>query len=63
MKKYNIQNYIRYKEDISVSNDDLVTYAVKLMIENKLLNLLVKDSGSIIRAKNILRYYYEKVLE
>jgi len=56
-----VYNFIRYKNEISVSSADLVSNTIKLMIEYKLLNLLVRDTNSIIRAKTILRHYNDKV--
>lgn len=55
-----VYNFIRYKDDVSVVNNDFVTKAIQLMVENKILNLLVKDTQSIIRAKNILRHYHDR---
>lgn len=55
-----VYNFIRYKDEVSVISSDDATKAINIMIENKILNLLVKDTCSILRAKNILRHYYEK---
>jgi len=54
-------NFIRSKEAISVNSSDPVSLAIDKMIKNSVLNLLVKDTSSIIRAKNILRYYNERI--
>lgn len=56
-----VYNFIRSKGDVSVIISDPVSLAIDKMIKNKVLNLLVRDTGSIIRAKNILRHYNDKV--
>lgn len=61
MDSLSVYNFIRSKEEISVISSDPVSLAIDKMIKNKILNLLVKDTSSIIRAKNILRYYNEGV--
>lgn len=49
-----VSNFIQYKKFVSVVNKDSVTNTIKTMIKNKILNLLVKDNGSIIEVKNML---------
>ncbi|MBW3019705.1 CBS domain-containing protein [Candidatus Woesearchaeota archaeon] len=53
-------DFIEYKNSASLTSEDSLAKAIDLMINNDVLNVLVKDEPSIIRAKDILRYYNGK---